>query len=176
VQNRRNEFTGVVREYQSSVRAYVRCLGVQADWVDDLAQEVFLVAWRRWDDFDPERNVGNWLFGIARKLVANERRKSRRKTRVVYGPLSEHLLLFMEQRDMRKSYEANHMARFVSECVRKLSVWSQRLLYRRYAEEMNAEQLSRQLKLSPGAVRLRLMRIRKAVRTCIEDKLAQVRT
>jgi hypothetical protein len=32
-------FTGLVREHQAGLRAFVRALGVEADWVDDVAQE-----------------------------------------------------------------------------------------------------------------------------------------
>ena len=56
----------------------VRRLGVHESDMEDVAQEVFLIAHRRIADLDPEANPRNWLFGIARRLVANYLRKAHR--------------------------------------------------------------------------------------------------
>ena len=69
-------FTALVEEHQASLRAFVRSLGVRMDWVDDLAQDAFVVAHGELDNFDQERDFGKWLRGIARNLVRNELRKS----------------------------------------------------------------------------------------------------
>ena len=42
-----NEFAGVVRQHHASLRYFIRSLGVQSAWVDDLAQEAFLLAYRQ---------------------------------------------------------------------------------------------------------------------------------
>ncbi len=165
------EFTRVVREYQAGLRAYIRRLGVQSAWVDDMAQEVFLVAFRRWDIYDSDRNVGKWLYGIARNLVANELRKGRRKARVVSGPLSEQLLACVETDSDVGEIEG--LMDVLGECLKKLPSFSQQLLYQRYTEELNASQLSQRFDMSAGAIRIRLKRIRNAVKTCIEGKLVQ---
>ena len=47
-----NEFSDLVREHQSGLRAFIRALGVETDWVDDIAQEVFVIAYRRREHFD----------------------------------------------------------------------------------------------------------------------------
>ena len=85
-------FSGLVKEHQAGLRAFVRALGVDDVWVDDLAQEAFLVAYRRRDDFDPEADFGKWLRGIARRLVANERRKAGRRSRLLHDSLTDLLM------------------------------------------------------------------------------------
>jgi len=45
------EFEAVVREHQAGLRAFIRALGVDEAWVDDLAQETFILACRRLEDF-----------------------------------------------------------------------------------------------------------------------------
>ena len=61
-------------------RAYVRgCLlscGVPGNALDDAIQDVFLVLFRRADDFDPARGtVRAWLFGICLRVARKHRRK-----------------------------------------------------------------------------------------------------
>ncbi len=88
-----DEYTHLIRDHQASVRVFVRSLGVCADMVDDIAQEAFLLAWREKDRFDPEGDFGRWAKGFARRLVANERRKAVRRSRL----LSEHLSEILDQ-------------------------------------------------------------------------------
>jgi RNA polymerase sigma-70 factor (ECF subfamily) len=77
------EFEGWVKEHQSGLRAFIRALGVDEAWVDDLAQEAFIIAYRRLDDFEPGTDFGKWLRRIARNLAANERRKDARRSRLL---------------------------------------------------------------------------------------------
>lgn len=77
-------------------------LGVYPDAAPDAAQNVFLVVHRRLASYDPARPVRPWLFGIARNVAREHRRRvaSRRETtesepvaldpRSVSGP-AEHL-------------------------------------------------------------------------------------
>jgi len=65
----RSAFEALVNEHHIRVRAFVRSLGVDPDWVDDLAQEAFPSAYREWDSFDESRDFGRWIRGIALNLV-----------------------------------------------------------------------------------------------------------
>lgn len=57
----------------------LRRLGVPHDDVEDLAHEVFLVLYRKWEDYDPSRPLRAYLFGIAFRVAANHIRKRRRE-------------------------------------------------------------------------------------------------
>src|SRR5262245_30961584 len=85
-------FSKLVREHQAGLRAFIRALGVEADWVDDLAQETFVVAFQKRQQFENGKDFGKWLRGIARNLVANERRKEARRARILHGPFTDTLL------------------------------------------------------------------------------------
>jgi RNA polymerase sigma-70 factor (ECF subfamily) len=58
----------------------LRRLGVSRDDVEDLSHEVFLVLYRTWDKYDPGRPLRAYLFGIAFRVAANDRRKRRRES------------------------------------------------------------------------------------------------
>lgn len=49
----------------------------------DAASEVFLVAWRRPDDVPPGDEARAWLLGVAYRVLANQRRGSRRKAHLL---------------------------------------------------------------------------------------------
>jgi DNA-directed RNA polymerase specialized sigma24 family protein len=52
-----------------------------ADDVEEALAEAFLVAWRRIDDVPPEHLP--WMYGVARRIVANQRRSVRRRARLL---------------------------------------------------------------------------------------------
>jgi RNA polymerase sigma-70 factor (ECF subfamily) len=67
-------FEQIYEEHRDAVRAYVRRRAPES-LVDDIVADVFVVCVRRLDDVP--RNALPWLYGVARKTLANERRKGR---------------------------------------------------------------------------------------------------
>jgi RNA polymerase sigma-70 factor (ECF subfamily) len=67
-------FEEIYAEHQDAVRAYVR-RRAHEDVVDDIVSETFLVCLRRIDSVPKEALP--WLYAVARKTLANERRKRR---------------------------------------------------------------------------------------------------
>jgi RNA polymerase sigma-70 factor (ECF subfamily) len=82
------DFHALYRQQVSYVLRTLRRLGVRPAEIDDLAQEVFTVVFRRLSDYDPSRPIGPWLFGIAFRIVSvHHRARSRRIVEVPADPL-----------------------------------------------------------------------------------------
>jgi RNA polymerase sigma-70 factor, ECF subfamily len=73
---RRLEFERLFEAHFRSVTAYVVRRAAPGE-VDDAVAETFLVAWRRGHDV-PD-NAKPWLFGVARRVLANQRRAAGRR-------------------------------------------------------------------------------------------------
>jgi RNA polymerase sigma-70 factor (ECF subfamily) len=168
-QNRIEAFTALVREHQAGLRAFVRALGVDEIWVDDIAQEAFLVAYRRQGDFETDADFGKWLRGIARHLVANERRKSARHSRLLHAAVVDALAAAAP--DGSETATTAELLTAMRGCVGELPPRQRELLERRYARGENASELAATLRMTAEAVRQSLMRIRVAVKACVERKL-----
>jgi RNA polymerase sigma-70 factor (ECF subfamily) len=65
----------------------LRLLGTPAELLDDAAQDVFAVVYRRLDEFDGGAAVRTWLFAIARRVAANYRRRQSRGPSLASVPL-----------------------------------------------------------------------------------------
>ena len=170
-----DEFTGfseLVREHQAGLRAFIRALGVEADWVDDLAQETFVIAFQKRQQFENGKDFGKWLRGIARNLVANERRKEARRSRILNGPLTDYLVENQNVAETPGAAESQQLIQAMNDCVAQLPERSRALLQRRYEANENASALSRVFQMSPEAIRQSLMRIRAWVKQCVETKVA----
>ena len=174
-QERIEAFSLLVREHQAGLRAFVRALGADEIWVDDIAQEAFVVAYRRQGDFRAGADFGKWLRGIARLLVANERRKSARHSRLLHAAVADAL----DVAEASDGYEAAHTAELLATmrgCVGELPPRQRELLERRYNRGENSGQLAAALRMSAEAVRQSLGRIRVVVKTCVERKLEGLRS
>ena len=81
---RRARFEALFGRHHAAVRGYVvrRAAGVV---VEDVVADTFLVAWRRLEDVPDEALP--WLLGVARRVLADQRRAARRRR-----SLSERLL------------------------------------------------------------------------------------
>jgi RNA polymerase sigma factor (sigma-70 family) len=72
---RNDRFERLFREHYAAVRGYaLRRTG--RDVVPDVVSETFLVAWRRLDDVPDDALP--WLYGVARRVLANQRRSAGR--------------------------------------------------------------------------------------------------
>jgi RNA polymerase sigma-70 factor (ECF subfamily) len=167
-----DRFDALVREHQAGLRAYIRALGALDVWVDDLAQEAFLVAYRRHSHFEAGADFGCWLRGIARNLVLNERRKSARRSRLLQESMVDVLCNDGESAPVAIP-NPEPVLHAMADCVAQLPLRSRELLHRRYAESEDAPTLARTFQLSAVAVRQTLVRTRGAVRRCIEGKLGE---
>ncbi len=68
------ELAALYNEHADFVWRSLLRLGAPRDVAEDLLHEVFLVVRRRLQDFDRERSIRAWLYGIARGIAANHRR------------------------------------------------------------------------------------------------------
>lgn len=138
------------------------CLRRTAEREDalDAAAETFVVAWRRFDDLpsgsDGDRLV--YLFGIARRVLANQRRAGRRQARVRGrlrdtdpggGPLSPESRMLESEEQQR-----------VLRAMARLSDDDQELLRLDTWEELSARELAQHLGCTENALYVRLHRAR----------------
>jgi RNA polymerase sigma-70 factor, ECF subfamily len=82
------EFTAVYDQHFAFVWRSLRRLGVPDRLLDDAAQDVFIVVHRRLDGFEGRSTVKSWLFGIARRVAHDHRRRVGRKERTDLLPES----------------------------------------------------------------------------------------
>lgn len=69
------------REHHGFVWSSLVRLGVPGSAVDDACQDVFLIVFRRLDDFEGRSEIRTWLFAIARRVAFRHRRGAQRAER-----------------------------------------------------------------------------------------------
>ncbi len=82
--NRDATFAALFEAHFEPLLAYARRRSPQLSDAEDLVADTFLVAWRRLDRLParPEEHLP-WLYGVARRVLANQRRGAGRRTRLL---------------------------------------------------------------------------------------------
>lgn len=148
---------------------------------EDVAQEVFLTAWRTLAGFRGEARFSTWLHQIAVTRALNYLDRSAEKISRAAQPLApwgaeespdaDPGPAWTARRDAASplaALEAQELRRRLAECLEKLpGVWRGALALRD-GEDMSYEDIARTTGTVVGTVRSRLARARLALRRCIE--------
>jgi RNA polymerase sigma factor (sigma-70 family) len=76
---RRRRFDALFASYSSDIVAYCGWRADSSSDAQDAFAEVFLTAWRRLDELPEGEAARVWLYATARRVIANQRRSSRRR-------------------------------------------------------------------------------------------------
>ena len=166
----RDWFIDQVRREQAGLRAFVRMLGVRAEVVDDIAQEVFLVAFRKVGEFERETNFGAWLRAIARNLVRNELRSDQRRQRLI-GELVTTQLVSGPAQASSTDEAAEDRLKAMTQCLQELPQRSRRLVQQRYFERLTPAVIASHEGTNPNHINQLLFRLRLALKECIQRRL-----
>ena len=77
----RDEVAELYRAHFGYVWQVLQKLGVEPVALEDATHDVFMVAHRRWRDFEGRSAARTWLFAVARRVAYRYRRADRRRRR-----------------------------------------------------------------------------------------------
>lgn len=167
----RDAFAQLVRLHHESVRAFLCRHLPRTDVAEDVAQEVFLVAYRRIGEYRGDAQFSTWLLAIARNLALEYlRRETRRKRRDLEAALAR------EQAERLSGLgedvvEHEQTLDALRGCIEDLPAESRSVVRRFYFEREPAESIAESVGKKAGTVRMTLLRIRRALGDCVRSKL-----
>ncbi|MDB6059809.1 MAG: polymerase, sigma-24 subunit, subfamily, partial [Verrucomicrobiales bacterium] len=173
----RDAFAQLVAKYQNAISAFAYSACGDIARSEDLAQETFIIAWRKLRDLKEPAKFKSWLFGIARNLIQNAVRKQACNPLAGSDQLDENLASTVAAGDpighaISKEEQAIlwHAIEHIPEPYREALV----LFYR---EHQSVPHVAETLDLTEEAVRQRLSRGRKLLHqrvvAFVEGALAQ---
>jgi RNA polymerase sigma-70 factor, ECF subfamily len=159
-------FGAIIGAHQSSVRCFLAVRLRNAADVDDLAQEVFITAYRRLASFRGDSSLATWLRGIARNHLANFSRKHRDRT--VADRLSGILADDIDAID--EAHRADDLLVALRSCIAQLDERERRLLESRFVHGDEVSAIVSASGLKHSAVTMALHRLRHRLRACIFER------
>jgi RNA polymerase sigma-70 factor (ECF subfamily) len=144
------------------VLAYALRRSVDAQDAADVVAEAFLVAWRRLDDVPLHGEARLWLYGVARRVLANQQRSERRRERLAER-LSRELPAALDSAPLPPPETGAIRA-----ALAELEPEDQEILRLSGWEELSPRQIAVVLGISQVAGRSRLHRARHRLRAALQ--------
>ncbi len=155
-------FTEIVNRYKGKIYAFLyRMIGHSQD-AQDLAQEVFIKAYCKIEDYRPDNSFSSWLYRIAANHCLDAIRKRKRtpaatgsEAGLIHGNTPERLLLVKE----RNTVLHEHLLALEEEY--------RVVLLLRHVEHLSYKEIGEVLSLPVTTVQMRLHRAHKKLRKCL---------
>ena len=166
-------FGALVGLYQTAVRrAAVAALGSASD-ADDVAQDAFLMAWRKLPGFRGESSFRTWLLTIAWRQALDRRRRQARwwgRTRVTDGPVDEQSRFGADTSPTpEQAALSRDLARRLSARIAALTPKLRDTLLLASTGEHSYAEISAMLEVPVGTVKWRVAEARRLIREGLTD-------
>ncbi len=149
------------------LQRYLFVLGARGDRIDDLVQDVFVLALQKELPPDEPGRRGAFLRGVARNLLLRERRSEAARREIEIADE-----VWQRQCD---DGDGEDRLTALRACVAGLPQKSRELLQRCYADGAGRAELGGEFGLAPEGVKTTLRRLREGLRRCIERRLRGMR-
>lgn len=157
-------YSELYEEYFEFVFRSARYLGEPPSTLDDAVQDVFLVAYRRFQDFEARSSPRTWLFAITLRVVSDHRRSRRRKTRL----LDSVKRMFNGPVATPFDHTAHaERGRALMLALEQLSDEQRAVFVMADLEELSAPEIAQVLSVNLNTVYSRLRSARREVATCL---------
>jgi RNA polymerase sigma-70 factor (ECF subfamily) len=167
-------FTELVRAHQAAVRAYAARYVRGRDAIDDLAQEIFLAAHRGLGAYRGEAPFRLWLLGIGRRRVSlhmrDEARWRAHETPGLDAAVARWQAELVDS-DEERLAELDREMTALAACLQKLPPDNAEVIRAHYFRAQSLVSIAQRLGKKESAVRMALLRIRQALRACVEQRL-----
>lgn len=151
---RRRRFEEIYAANHAAITGYVLRRTDSPDDAADVIADTFLTCWRRLGDAPDGGDARLWLYGVARRVLANHHRGERRRT-----ALADRLRTDLAAAWRAREYSGELAG--ITAAFRRLPAADQELLALAAWEGLTTGQIAAVLGCSPNAVRIRRHRARR---------------
>ena len=161
-----DSFEVLVRRHEKAIFNLVYRLLGNYDEAAEVAQEVFLSAFRSIHQFRGEANFSTWLYRIGLNH-ASARRKSLQTSQQRHIPLDGTEVIADGAVDPAKSVEHKEIQQRVQQALNSLDPEDARIVLLRDLQDIPYEDVAEMLDIPVGTVKSRLHRARQALKTSL---------
>ena len=163
------EFLRLWTHHEPELRAFVRSCCPRAQEVDEVMQEVSVVAWRKFSSLDESKAFGPWACMIARYELLMARRRHARDRLV----LAEDVVRLLAEEGAEEMSLRHRQLAVLDDCIGKLPRERRELALAAYSRDTSIRDLATQMGRTEGALYQLLARIRKQLFDCMNRSMEQ---
>ena len=165
-------FRDLVLRFERPVYALILRMVRDAETAEDLAQEVFVKAYRHLASYDPRRKFASWLFKVAHNTTIDHLRRAQLDTVPLAAEQEDGggllaVLADTSAESPAAAAERRAMARALERAIRGLRPDYREAVVLRYIEGLSYEEIAEALAQPLGTVKTNLHRARKQMATAL---------
>ena len=164
-------FEVLAKQHEAMLLAYILSLVSDYKLAEDIAQQTFLIAYRKIGSLKDPEAFPAWLRGIARLEALTAMRQRNREFPVEPGVLQQLDEAYRRFEEQRPTETWEERFQLVEECYQRLPEALQTVCRLHYFEGHKAWEIAENLTVNLTAVLKRLERARYALRDCVRAKL-----
>lgn len=168
----KDAYAQIVAEHQDMLLAFAAFRVPDGDLADEVVQQTFIRAYEQLDQFQREKDFGQWLRTICKYMIMAELKKCssdvhnrRNYTEHIRGVLAQSAIDCFGEEE-----EASDTARMLDACMKSLPGRSQSILQMKYEQKLPASEISAKFGQTEGWVATTLFRLRNELKRCIEQR------
>lgn len=169
-EQRQQEFSKLVASIDRRLRCFLLTLTCDPNDAEDVKQDAYEVAWRRFSDFREGSNFYHWISRIAFNQARNFNR--RRKRRRGLG-LSDEVVSDLQKMSSGYSEFLEIRQQLLQECLKKLKPVDEALLFDSYREDRSKADLAKRYGIRSDVLYKRLFRLRRKLYDCVNLALGR---
>ena len=164
-------FGKIVRHFEKPIRSWVAAHSPPGVSADEIAQEAFIAAYRRLDEFTTGTKFHSWLFTIARYQLMTETTR-RRRIADYHNRFAPELI----DRELERRADDSPPEQLVQKlealrsCLTETGESGRELLAWRYDDGIPLSEMAERTGRSVGAIKKNLFKLRQQLHECIQRK------
>jgi RNA polymerase sigma factor (sigma-70 family) len=173
LQGEQNAYAELVNRYQSYVFTLILRMVKSREDAEEIAQDVFVKAYRSLADFRGESKFSTWLYTITNTTSITFLRKKKLE---VHSLNNEKVFEVADNKDSgfrANLIEQKSRVNMVNEAIAMLSPDDAEIITLFYKAEQNLEEISRILRLETNTVKVRLHRARGRLKEKMEKNFSE---
>jgi RNA polymerase sigma-70 factor (ECF subfamily) len=164
---RQAEFLPVFLAHQVEIQAFIGALVRDGQARKDIFQDVSLILWKQFAEFDHSRSFAAWACGIAANKIKQHWAAHRRAP----GALPDDVVAPVLEAFAQTEDVASARKEALFTCLEAVPDHARSLLRLRYEESLPLEEIAARLSRSLAATQKALSRLRQHLQECIERRL-----
>ncbi len=161
-------FSQLIKRYQAMVFTLSLRLMKQREEAEELAQDVFVQAFRKLYQFKQEAKFSSWLYSITYRLGLNKIKKNQRNLDTDDLDLHHHDMSTSE--NVEKVLSLNERNIHIKECIGQLGEEEAYLVTLFYYEELSIKEIASITQLTETNIKTKLFRARKKLYYLLEKE------
>ena len=162
-------FRSLVDDHSTQIHAYFSSRLNDPSAVEDLTQETFIAAWQHIDRYEPIKEFGAWLTGIARNKLLNHFRSRKRRASALERLRYEVVTKTEEYLERVRGEHVRHQVSRLRGCIAELPEDTREMIEGCYLRGESVREVASRLSRTEDAVHAALYRARRRLRHAMQQ-------